>query len=358
MHLALGKLTLYSVKVFVLLFQVYIAEVSPAALRGLFSAVTQLTLAFGILLVYCIGSIPDFNYDYVALVAVGITALFTLLMVFFPETPRFLLIKNKRQDASKVLRWLRGSKVNIDEESFEMEAVLSQQKRMSCLELVRELSHRSAFIPLILMVFVMAFQQFCGINGLVFYGIEVLESAGISRGTPFVALLTIGLTELVFTLVTVFTVDLIGRKILLVVSGSFMTASCFSLGATFYLNQAYPHDMTKPLAVVSVLLFMMGFALGWGAIPWTLVSEIFPLQIRGLLGGVVSAVNWACAAIVTGFYHRYARAINPYGVWWTFGAINLVGVGFVAILLPETRGKPLEFIELLMQNRYTLCSWK
>ena len=336
--------------------QVYIAEVSPATLRGLYSALTQLALALGILLVYCVGSIPHLKYTYVALVAVGITAIYTVLMSFLPETPRFLISKNKTSEATKVLRWLRGPRVNTDEERFQMQAVASQEKRMSCDDLWRELRQRSAYIPLILMVFIMMFQQFCGINGLIFYGVRVLESAGLGVKSPFIALFTIGLTELVFTLVTVFTMDLIGRKILLIISGSVMAVSSFTLGIALYFMKF--HSAMQPLAVVCVLMFTMGFALGWGAVPWTLVSEIFPLQVHGLLGGMVSAVNWACAAIVGGFYFEYGMVVGQWGVWWTFAAINLIGVCFVAVFLPETKGKRLEVIEQLMQNRYSVCSWK
>ena len=180
----------------------------------------------------------------------------------------------------------------------------------------------------------------------------VLESK-----SPFIALFTIGLTELVFTLVTVFTMDLIGRKILLIISGSVMAVSSFTLGIALYFMKS-DHSAMQPLAVVCVLMFTMGFALGWGAVPWTLVSEIFPLQIHGLLGGVVSAVNWACAAIVGGLYFEYGLLVGQWGVWWTFGVVNLVAVCFVAVFLPETKGKRLEIIEQLMQNRYSVCSWK
>lgn len=338
--------------------QVYIAEVSPATLRGLYSALTQVALAFGILLVYCIGSISYLKYTHVALVAVGITAVYTVLMVFLPETPRFLFSKNKAPEAKQILRWLRGPKVDTVEEQFQMQAIVSQERRMTCSDLWRELRLRRAYIPLVLMIFIMAFQQFCGINGLIFYAVAILKSAGLGTNSPFIALFTIGLTELVFTLVTVFTMDLFGRKILLIVSGSVMAVSSFTLGLTLYLVQHSHYTSLQPLAVVCVLLFTMGFALGWGAVPWTLVSEIFPLQIHGLLGGVVSAVNWGCGAIVGGFYFEYGLLVGQWGVWWTFGAINLIGVCFVAVFLPETKGKQLGIIEQLMQNRYSVCSWK
>lgn len=336
--------------------QVYIAEVAPAALRGLYSVLTQLALAFGILLVYCIGSIPGFSYNYVALVGVGMTAIFTFLMVFFPETPRFLLTKGNKDQASEVLRWLRGPKMNYDEEMIDMEIVLSQVKHMSCVECGRELARQSVCIPFALMVFVMMFQQFCGINALVFYAAKIFQSVGL--GGSFIALFTIALTELVFTGVTAFTVDLIGRKVLLVLSGLVMAVSCFVLGSAFYLTHTYPHTSLQLLAVISAVVFIMGFALGWGGIPWTLVSELFPLRTRGFLAGVVSAINWTCGAIVTGFYFEYTKVVHSWGAWWTFGAVNLVAVVFVTIFVPETRGKPLEVIEQLMQHRYTLCSWK
>ena len=340
----------------------YIAEISPPVLRGLYSAIPQLALAIGILIVYCIEAIPHVNYGYTSCVAVGITVIFGLTAIWLLETPRYLITKGKRELAQRNLRWLRGTKIDILGEMFEIENVLYKERKLSLKEFFTEIQKRSVYISLILLLFIMSFQQLSGINALIFYAAPILQSAGVGQ-SEFTALLCIGITEVITTLLTVFIVDLFGRKILLILSSAVMCISCIGLGTHLYLLHFHscnddfcPH--TKPVAVASIMLVILGFSLGLGAIPWTLVTEIVPLRVRGFLGGFVSAVNWGCAAIVTGFYLEFSDRFGDWTAWWTFAGLNLFAIVFVAIFLPETKGKKLEIIEQQILYKYSICKWK
>ena len=344
----------------------YIAEISPPVLRGLFSAVPQLGLAIGILIVYCVEAINHSDFAYTALFAVFITFVFAITSVWLLETPRYLVKNGYAQMASINLRKLRGPYIDIQIELDDIKNVLRHETTVSIYEFFEELKKRSVFIPLILLLFILSFQQLSGINALIFYAAQILNQTHVSR-TQFTAFLAIGVTEVVTTCLTVLIIDLFGRKILLILSCIVMCISCIGLGSHLFLVSQLDNSetcstssqcsRTLPLAVACVIMVILGFSLGLGAIPWTLVTEIVPLRVRGLVGGLVSGVNWLFAAVVTGAYSHFGKAGN-YTAWWTFGGLNLCAALFVALFLPETKGKKLEVIEKQIQTRYRLCSWR
>lgn len=327
-------------------------------------------LAIGILMAYCIGSIQFVKYYQTALIACVISAICAILVMTVPETPRFLVAKGHRDRATSVLKWLRGPGVDITRELFELDNILYKQRKLTFVEFCQEMKQRNVYIPFILMLFIMAFQQLSGINALVFYGAPIFSSAGVPH-SRFIALFVIGLTEVLTTIITVFVVDLFGRKFMLILSALTMAISCVGIGTHLFLVERHCHvtlnvstasthvcPHTIPLAIASVILLILGFSLGMGAIPWTLITELIPLRVRGYLGGILSAVNWGFAALVTGLYLSYSKHVSEGTAWWTFGVINLFAVVFIAFLLPETKSKKLEVIEQQMLRKFKLCAWK
>ncbi|XP_011402949.1 PREDICTED: facilitated trehalose transporter Tret1-like [Amphimedon queenslandica] len=330
---------------------IYIAEISVPVMRGFYSALPQLALSLGIPLAYCFGY--SLMYHQSSLIAVGIAIFCSLVAIFIPESPRYLLSKGRREKACRVLTVLRGKKKSVlSKEIFELDNLVYKQRRLRCNEWLSELKQRQVFIPLILCLFVLIFQQLSGINALFFYGAPILQEAGVAK-SEFMALLAIGLTEFVTTLLTVFIVDLFGRKYMLMLSSFIMMCSCTGLSTHLYLKDSGSDG--SPLAILSVIMLIVGFSLGLGAIPWTLMTELLSLRVRGFLGGVLSAVNWAFAAIVTGLYLEFASKSSESFAWWMFAGVNLVAFTFVAFFLPETKGKKLEFIEQQMKNNFKLC---
>jgi facilitated trehalose transporter len=336
----------------------YIAEISIPVMRGLFSSLPQLSLAFGILLVYCIGSVPEIGYFRTAFVGAIIGSILPCLSLIVPETPRYLISKGKRQKTMSVLKWLYGPNVDLSLELIELDKILYKQRKLSVREYCAELTRKNVFVPFIMLLFVMIFQQLCGINAIIFYGAPIFKEAGIIR-SEFIALLAIGITEVLTTTASALIVDLFGRKLMLLLSSSVMTVSCIGLGIHLYFCH---HDMhvytsdTIPLAIVSVIMTIVGYSLGYGAIPWTLITELLPLNVRGSLGSVLAAVNWTVTAVVTGFYLSYADLLGPGVAWWSFAAVNALAVIFVALFLPETKGQQLETIQNQMTTKFKLCA--
>ena len=342
--------------------QVYIAETSPKELRGIFGSLNEILIILGITFSYGVGSIENFPYYYVALVAVGIVALFEVLVFWLPETPRSLLSRGYGEEAENVLRWLRGSKYNIKTELDEIKETIAIRKKKG--EPVwRQFSKKSILVPFIYMLVVAFCNQAGGISFAVSYAATVYSEAGISN-PRMTAIYTVGVVMLIGNFVSLFTVDLLGRKVLLILSGTGMFIGMNMLGTHFYITRPSLCDTFNstvidpvehvaepcnthfgPLAILSIVLFQFAFAIGWGPIPWLLLSELLPLSVRGVASGFAMFVISSTAAVVSGFYLEYTKLFRPWFTMWTFSLINLAAALFVLIFIPETKGKSLEEME-------------
>ena len=348
----------------------YIGEISSAKCRGFFGSFIQIGLSAGILVNYAVGSIPEFPYYYNSLVAAGIAAVFEVFMVMLYDTPRWLVTQGHLHKACKSLRWFRGPHADI---SAEIKSIESAQGTKATLKTtLREFRKRSVVVPLVLVIFVMFFQQIGGINAISSYAASIFEQAGLDdpRATATYA---VGGVQLATVAVAVFFVDYVGRKLLLILSAVGTMAGALLLGVDFYLTRPSlcSHESLNstllssqldsdglqacdpqygPLAVVSVVIFGIGFSIGWGPIPWVLVSELTALQVRGVASGIATVVSWGSAAIVTGFYTAYSDAVHPWVTWWSFMLSNAAALVFSILFLRETKGKSLEEIEKYYQK--------
>ena len=347
--------------------QVYIAEISSVKLRGIFGTLTQIVLTSGIVVNYAMGAIDDFPYYYISLVAVGIVALFEVLMIWLPETPRWLLSRGYGEDAEKALLWLRGKKIGFQQEVDEMKkAIITTTAKRT--KVRKEFLKRSVFVPFIYVLILFFFHQAGGINAVSSFASSLFTDAGISnpRTTTIYA---VGGASLIGNFVSFVAVDLIGRTSLLILSGTGMFLGSEMLGVHFFITRpslcdSYNSTLVEsvdvvkscnthfgPLAIVSLILYRFAFAIGWGPIPWLLLSELLPLAVRGVASGFAMFTTWSIAAIVAGFYLEYAELVQPWFAMWTFSLINLASVLFVLIFIPETKGRTLEEMERKFERR-------
>ena len=311
------------------------------------------------------------QYWEIALIAAGFVAIFEVLMLFTSETPRWLLSKHMDKSAIHVLKVLRGPNFYITKELEKIKA--SVRRTYSVTEQLMEFRHRSIFIPFLLVIMLMFFQQFSGINVAIFYASHVFLEAGLSkREVNLIVAVAIGVVQVFATLVSVVLVDCLGRKVLLTVSSIGMSLSSLVLGIYFYvynsvcesclvggpncnrtiihdsIHQHFPCNTTKfgYLAIVCIIIFIISFSLGWGPIPWTSMSELMPNRVRTLAGSIATFTNWSFATIITLCFKYYSRPpINNDGAWWTFSFIMFVAIFVVILFLPETKGHSLEEIQ-------------
>ncbi|XP_021117699.1 solute carrier family 2, facilitated glucose transporter member 8 isoform X2 [Heterocephalus glaber] len=284
---------------------VYISEIAYPAVRGLLGSCVQLMVVIGILLAYLAGWVLEWRW--LAVLGCGPPTLMLLLMCCMPETPRFLLTQHKHQEARATVRFLWGS-----DEGWEEPPVRDEHQGFQ-LALLR---HPGIYKPFVIGVSLMAFQQLSGVNAIMFYAETIFEEAKFKDSS--LASVIMGTIQVLFTGIAALIMDRVGRRPLLALSGVVMVFSTSAFGTYFKLTQSGSSnsshvDLLTPismepqdaslglawLAVGSMCLFIAGFALGWGPIPWLLMSEIFPLHIKGVATGVCVLTNWLMAFLVT-----------------------------------------------------------
>ena len=296
-------------------------------------------------------------------------------MLFTYETPRWLFSKHKEFQAIRVLQILRGLNTQVTKEIKQIKVAI--RRKYTILEQLKAFKNRAVFIPFILVLMLMFFQQFSGVNAVIFYASDIFKTAQISIDVNLVSAVAIGVVQVVATLLSVLLVDKLGRKVLLTVSSIGMGVSSFVLGIYYYvlvshcksclgkchseidpsLDSKFPCDSHQfgYLAIVCVVFFIISFSLAWGPIPWTMMSELMPTHVRTLAGSIATFVNWTFAAIITSFFHSYAKFATEAGAFWSFTVIMIFAVVLVIIFLPETKGHSLEEIQERFESGHIIA---
>lgn len=320
----------------------YIAEISPPSIRGVLGSCHQLVICIGVLYVYSMGAMLSWR-------SLGIACAFFLVVMeialyFIPESPRWLLTAGRRPDTVKALQWFRGAGVDIEGDLAELQESLEKSADKASL---REFAQPQLLKPLFISLSLMFFQQFSGINVILFNTVQIFEMAESDLG-PSLETIIIGIVGVVGTMVSVVVADTAGRRILLLISGVVMTVSMAALGAFFYqlqFNQEYALGSLSWLPITCLVIYVFGFNVAYGPIPWLMMSELFPLRAKGIACSVSTAVNWLSAFILTKFFVNITAVIYPFGGYWLCTGFCALSVPFVIFMVPETKGKTLEEIE-------------
>ena len=333
-------------------------------MRGLFGNCNQLFITVGIFTVEALGFKPSsfLKFTDVALIAAGVLTLFAFLLLFVVETPSWLYKKGMDLEGNRTLNFLRGPNANIPREIRGIRSMVDNAQSFTIVDQLKAFKNRWVYLPFILVLGLMFFQQFSGINAAIFYSSQIFSGAKVSNPT-LISLLAVGLAQIFATFLSVVMVDLLGRKILLTLSSSGMFISSAGLGVYFLIFNHYceselgngegsgialsvcHHTNFGGLAIACVVVFIISFSLGWGPITWSMMSELLPLQVRGLAGAVSTFVNWTFAFIITLAFSGYTGLVTPKFAWWSFSLVMLVSIFFVLFFLPETKGRKLDEIE-------------
>ncbi|XP_024040141.1 sugar transporter ERD6-like 5 isoform X2 [Citrus clementina] len=303
---------------------VYIAEITPKNLRGGFTTVHQLMICIGVSMTYLIGAF--LNWRILALIGT-IPCLVQLIgLCFIPESPRWLAKTGKGIESEAALQRLRGADADISEEAAEIREYTETLERLSEGGIL-ELFQRKYAHSLIVGVGLMVLQQFGGVNGIAFYASSIFISAGFSGSIGMIAMVVI---QIPMTLLGVLLMDKSGRRPLLLVSAAGTCLGCL-LAALSFLFQVYTGS----------------FSLGMGGIPWVIMSEVFPINMKGSAGSLVTLVSWLGSWIIS-FTFNFLMKWSSTGTFFAFSAICSLTVLFVAKLVPETKGRTLEEIQASM----------
>ncbi|KAL9961391.1 hypothetical protein ACROYT_G030317 [Oculina patagonica] len=332
-----------------LIVPVYISETAPSRFRGAFGAFNQIGIVTGILVSYIIGH--SLNWRWSAIAGIGPPACMVILMIFMPETARWLLAHGKEERAKRTLRWLRGPDVKIETEMVEIKESLNIKEKMS----FREFAKPSLLRPFAISMTIHFFQQTTGINAVMFYCATIFQKAGFQDNSTMVSIL-IGVIQLFAAAVSVLMIDRGGRRFLLIVGGIGMCLSCFSMGGYFYITinaapkSGHALDISW-VAVTSVAVYIVGFAMAWGPCTWLIMSEIFPVKARGIASGIATLFNWFCSFVITKTFSLLIDEFTEAGTFWFYGSLAFLAVVFVYFYVPETKGKSLEEIQIYFESR-------
>ncbi len=326
----------------------YISEVSPAHARGWQVSLSQLAITVGILAAYLV------DYGYAArgqgrwmlgLAAVP-GAILGLGMLFLPESPRWLARRGEGARARSVLERIRGTS-DVDAEIEEIRDSLQHSEEHGRWA---DLLHPAVRPALVIGIGLAIFQQVTGINTVIYYAPTIIRSAGIpSDSGAILATAGIGLVNVVMTIVSMWLIDRAGRRPLLLVGIAGMTVSLAMLGMAFRLPTG--HSSLAWVAVITLMAYVAFFAISLGPIFWLLISEIYPLKIRGLAEGTAAGANWSFNLLVSITFLSLLQALGPSLTFWMYGALAIAAWLFSYYLVPETKGKTLEEIEESWRRR-------
>lgn len=335
----------------------YIAEIAPSKYRGRFVAINQLTIVVGILLAQIVNLLiaePIKNSDnpieilsswngqmgwrWMFWAEIIPAALFFILMLFVPKSPRFLAKLDHYDKAKQVLIRIGGedyAQMELDN----MKLTLKNQEDKKKI-LKGELFDNKIFPILLIGIVLAVFQQWCGINIIFNYAEEIFTAAGYSVGDMLFNIVITGSVNLIFTFVAMRTVDSWGRRKLMLFGASGLAVVYAILGGAYYFEfSGWP---VLVLVVTAIAIYAMSLA----PITWVVLSEIFPNRLRGVAMSIATFSLWIASFILTFTFPIMNEAFGTYGIFWIYSAICIMGYVFIKRKLPETKGKSLEEIEI------------
>jgi sugar porter (SP) family MFS transporter len=318
----------------------YIAELVPARIRGGVVSFNQLMVTLGILAAYIIdwgfAPLPN-NWRWMFAVAVIPGAALAIGMYFMPFSPRWLVQQGREDDAREVLERYRNEDDDIDEEIQEIKEVAESEVPLR--QLVSKGLRRMMLVGIGLAVF----QQIVGINTVIYYAPTILKFAGQENTGALTQSVYIGCTNVVFTIVAILLLDKLGRRFFLVSGTSLLTAALIGLGIFF--ESTTLQNSVGWLALVCLLVDILGFAIGLGPVFWLMISEIFPLQMRGPAMAVCTMFNWGLNFAIAYTFLTLTDAISKQGTFWLYAFFGICAIVFFLTLVPETKDRSLEEIQ-------------
>ena len=327
----------------------YLSEIAPTQIRGAISSLNQMMIVIGILAAFIVNAILASSGDWRLMLGLAAVPSLILLagMFFMPETPRFLVRSGEEDEAREVLDEVTADDETPDEKVEEIQEVEEEEGGLS---LLREPWVRPA---LIVAIGLAVFQQFIGINTIIYYAPTTLTSVGFGPESAIYANLVIGTLNVVMTIIAIRIIDRVGRKPMLLFGLVGMVASLTILGLSSELL-ATPDSAGDPAAIVTLAClagFIVSFAATWGPVVWVMLPEVLPLSVRGTAMGVAVFLHWGANFLVAQSFPIMLEGWGPGPVFLGYAFIGVLAFLFVKALVPETKGRSLEEIEADLQRK-------
>jgi SP family galactose:H+ symporter-like MFS transporter len=323
----------------------YISEVSPARVRGKLVSLNQLMITIGIVVSY----LADYGFSgarewrWMFGVAAVPALILAVGLIFVPESPRWLMSRGLVEQARKILSRIRES--NVDAEISEIALSLNKQEGG-----LREIFSAAVRPALVVGIGLAIFQQFTGINTVIYYAPTIFQFAGFkSASAAILATAGIGAVNVLLTIVALRLLDRAGRRPLLLYGLVGMIISLGVLGFAFLSGSL--SSTVAWVAVISVAVYVACFAIGLGPVFWLMIAEIYPLRVRGQAMAVATVANWGANLLVALTFLSLLHSLGRPWTFWLYGIIGIIAWVFVYTLVPETKGRTLEQLEEYWRTR-------
>nr|XP_046201384.1 solute carrier family 2, facilitated glucose transporter member 6 [Oncorhynchus gorbuscha] len=337
---------------------VYISEISHPKVRGALGSCPQITAVFGALSLYALGLVVPWRW--LAVVGEIPALLMLLLLCFMPNSPRYLTICGKQEQACKALEFLRGPDSDFMTEFNRIELSISSQGRIRWSDLTTPFYYK----PILISIVMRFLQQMTGITPILVYLEPIFHKTNVFLEPKYDAAL-VGAIRLLSVVIAASLMDKAGRKALLYTSGFLMFLATLTMNMYSHTTPCPSGNLTGTvlptdliaqqgeaasnaltlIPLISTMVFIFGYALGWGPITWLLMSEILPLGARGVASGLCVGVSWLTAFVLS---HVFIHVVETYGLFVPFlffSVVCVVNIIFTAVCVPETRNRSLEEIE-------------
>ncbi|XP_055542460.1 facilitated trehalose transporter Tret1-like [Wyeomyia smithii] len=355
----------------------YVGEICQPSIRGILTSCAGVAVMLGFFVVYLLGTVTTWRIT--AAICVSVPLATMIAICFVPETPMWLLSKDRKEDARKSLQWLRGwvSPQAVEKEFQEMQRYSANAaKCTSCQKTqavecghpppsewmkLQELMRKRNLRPFVLVMLLFAFGQLSGLTGMRPYLVQIFQAYGVPLDANW-ATVSMGLLGLLANIVCMIFIKFVGKRRLALFSMSVTALSCLSLA--IYAFHVFPagwtsFDVHKEVNTANglnyvpmLLFFLLGFATSVGVlpVPWILLSEVFPFKNRSLACGITAALNYVMTFVTTKTYFNLESAFSLPGVILFYGICGSIGALFVYFFLPETEKRTLEDIEIYFSD--------
>ena len=318
---------------------VYISEIAEPDIRGALTSVFQLSATSGVVLVYGLGNVID--WQWLAVFGMSLSLLSLLLMLPLPDTPRYLLSQGDKLGAKHSLCFYRSSGKDIEREFEEIEKAVKLEKMTISSMTVCELLSNKYRRTLIICSIVFVFDQLMGPTPLWFFISTIFEESGY-KGPDAIPPLVVSCTAVIGVLVSIPLMDRFGRKLLMIIGGAAVALSSAAMGLHFFIIEKGITLNWLPVASLSLHIF--AFYAGLGSPPYALMSESFPVAAQSVGSGVCILVTWVTAFVYSSLFLDLLNLLTPYGTFWSISCVSLLSIIFVVYFVEETKKKSLQEI--------------
>ena len=319
----------------------YISEISPKEFRGSLISIFQLLIVIGILLAYLVNFfVVNTSYGWRGMFFCGIipAVIFLIGTLYLPNSPRWLISKNKDKEALQSLNKIRGYSCSTEFEEIKLGLNMSSNAHTPWYELFK----RPAVTATILAASIKLFTQLCGINAVIYYLPQVFIKMGAGVHNSLFIVIMVGVANLLATIIGILLLDRVGRRPLMICGASIITVSLLF----FMFALVYPQNsLSLYIALVSIIVFIFGFAFSFGVFGWVIISEIFPNNLRHAGASLGAGINWLGNILVSFCFPIALHSIGLVPSFAFFLLVSFSSLIYCWLFLPETKGVSLEVIE-------------